>query len=158
MQMWVMLICTRIKVPADKAKGETGAMRWVIQATGSLCLAELRDSARSGSRASANQFFDVWSSFELDLATSSSHRQAIALNSLSLPSPFHQLTVSFKTDKQYSTETLGRLQAVLSLLLLIPLKIKHTITRHSDTSDSLLCAWSKWQWTGVFLSESQADT
>lgn len=43
------------KVPADKAKGETGEMGWVIPATGSLCLAELSDSERPGSGASANQ-------------------------------------------------------------------------------------------------------
>ena len=34
------------KVPADKAKGETGEMGWVIQATGLLCLALLSDSGQ----------------------------------------------------------------------------------------------------------------
>ena len=36
------------KVPADKAKGETGDMGWVVQATGLLCLAELSDSEGLG--------------------------------------------------------------------------------------------------------------
>ena len=88
------------KVPADKAKGETGDMGWVVQATGLLCLAELSDSERPGSGASANQFFDVWSSSKLDLATSSSRQQAIALNSLFLPSlvsPAHRVLQNRQT-------------------------------------------------------------
>ena len=91
-------------IPADSAKGETGAMRWVIQAR--FCLAEPSDSENVREQSfSKPGLWCVAGCSNLLLPPRGHCLEHASLPSPPPPSPVPQLTKSFKTDKQYSTET-----------------------------------------------------